>query len=97
MTCRDEILEVVAGLVEHQPDRVFTVRDVVEGMLARGTTYTMNTIKQHVSSRMCRNATRDPHHQYVDFERVAVNTYRLVEPVATPPQRRGQRRRRSSE
>ena len=79
MTCRDEILAVVQVLKGARPDGTFGVEDVLRAMHERGTVYADRTIRAHVISKMCTNAPAHHGTQYPDFERVARNTYRLIE------------------
>jgi hypothetical protein len=77
MTCRSEILSFMAGSAKHEVGRVFTVKEVVDGMMAAGTVYKPSTIRTHITSRMCANAPNNHAVTYHDVERIGKGTYRL--------------------
>lgn len=78
-TCRDEILEAIRSILSRSGRDSFDVDEVVREMSARGTSYSENTIRTHIGSRMCSNA---PDHHAVahkDLVRVDRGVYRLRE------------------
>jgi len=48
-------------------------------MRVNGTRYLATTIRGYVVTKMCRNAPKSSATHYQDLERVAPNTYRLIE------------------
>lgn len=76
MTCRDEILEVAVELARASSTGEFTLEDVVEHMNRRGTRYAEQTIRTHVTSRLCANAPDHHAVTYDDFIRTDKGTYR---------------------
>ncbi len=78
MTCRTDILAVARILSLQSADGTFTAQDVVAAMRARGTTHLDTTIRRHVSSEMCRNATGSTAARYHDLERVERGRFRLL-------------------
>ena len=78
MSCRAEILEVAQILKTRRPDGTFTVRQVLEEMSRRGTTYQASTIRGDVGTKMCRHAPKSSATHYPDLERVATSIYRLA-------------------
>lgn len=71
MTARDEILQALEVLGD-----TFSPDDVVREMRRRGSSYAESTIRTHVVSRMCSNASDNHAKTYDDFERVADGVYR---------------------
>ncbi len=75
VTCRDEILDVLPAVIE--PDGTFTVASVVAALRARGSRYAEGTIRTHVVSRMCSDATDHHARTYDDLTRVQRGRYQL--------------------
>ena len=71
MTCRDEILSAFDTLSRRTGRDAFGPAEIVSEMQLNGTTYAESTIRTHIISRMCANAS--DHHAvvYQDLERVA--------------------------
>jgi len=84
-TCRDEILDVVALLVDDANDS-FTIVEVVEEMRRRGSRYAESTIRTHIGSFMCSNAPDHHGTTYQDFERLDRGRYRILDGARTPNQ-----------
>ncbi len=78
MTCRDEILDAVAGIIRRSGQEQFTVAEVIQEMSRRGTSYAESTIRTHVTSRMCANAPDHHGVVYGDLLRIGRGTYRLA-------------------
>lgn len=78
MTCRTDILAVARLLSQQSADGTFAAQDVVAALRARGTTHLDTTIRRHVSSEMCRNATGSAAARYHDLERVGRGRFRLL-------------------
>jgi DNA-binding transcriptional regulator YhcF (GntR family) len=76
-TCRDEILETIRTLGRRSQTDRFTIQQVINEMNAKGTTYSENTIRTHIASRMCRDAPDNHAVVYDDLERVGRGEYRL--------------------
>jgi len=78
MSCRDEVLEMVRTLTAHRSPKTFTIQEVIDGLRDKGTKYSENTIRTHVSSRMC--VTAPPHHKsrYRDFQWVSRGLYKVI-------------------
>ena len=77
MTCRGDILNFINGLLAGRRDNLFTMQEVVDGMLAAGSAYKASTIRTHITSRMCANAPDNHAVTYDDLERVSRGAYRL--------------------
>lgn len=75
MTCRDEILACINSMAN--PNREFTVEEIVDSMRAGGSRYAESTIRTHITSRMCANAPDNHAVTYQDLERVGTGIYRL--------------------
>jgi hypothetical protein len=76
MTVRDEILSALPAIRGRIGSDVFTIKDVIDEMSRRGTSYADSTIRTHVASRMCANAPDNHARVYADLERVAPGRYR---------------------
>lgn len=76
MTCRDSVLGAFERLERRHGRRELELAEVVGEVLARGSEYAESTIRTHITSRMCANATS--HHATVcaDLKRVARGCYR---------------------
>lgn len=72
-TARDEILDAIRRLGTD----VFSIRDVIDELRARGSRYRDSTIRTHITSRMCANAPDHHGTVYPDLERVGRGLYRL--------------------
>lgn len=81
-TCRDEILQAIRALTSRSRSDSFTIQQVIDEMSARGTTYSENTIRTHVASRMCQDAPDNHAVVYDDLERIGRGEYRLTRRAA---------------
>lgn len=75
--CREEILEAVEAIMAGKDRKVFTVREVVDYMKAKGTVYAESTIRTHITSRLCGNAPDNHPVTYDDLVRVGHGEYAL--------------------
>lgn len=78
MTCREEILFCVERLGRRTGRNEFSLQEIVRQMQEEGTAYKENTIRTHITSRMCANAPDHHATTYGDFERVSHSIYRLT-------------------
>lgn len=78
MTCRERILEVARDLTRERAEGTFSVKDIIEEMMARGLPYSKNTIYVCLAVVMCKGAARRPLLQFDDLERVSKGVYRLA-------------------
>jgi hypothetical protein len=76
-SCRDEILDAFKELTLLTGFEEFAVPDVIEMMRVRGTRYSENTIRTHITSRMCANAPNHHAVTYDDLIRTGKGLYRL--------------------
>lgn len=77
-TAREEILSVVKSITKEREEKHFSLSEVLEFMKSKNTRYKESTIRTHVTSRCCSNASN--HHATVfnDYERIGKGLYRLV-------------------
>lgn len=78
VTCREDILTVARVLARASADGTFSSQEVVAALRARGTMHLDTTIRRHVASEMCRNATGPGAGKYHDLERVERGRFRLI-------------------
>lgn len=78
MTCREEVLEAIRGILRRSGADTFDLRQVLDEMNARGTSYSEATIRTHVASRMCANAPDNHAAVYDDLIRIGHVRYRLA-------------------
>lgn len=80
MVCHDEVREAAYYLAGISSKGHFTVDAIVAELRRRGCTHRESTIRTHVTSRMCVNAS--DHHPvvYADLRRVGVGVYCLADP-----------------
>jgi hypothetical protein len=78
MTCRDEVLAAAKDLCTRLGRDTFTLAEVLAEMRTRKSTYTESTIRTHVTSRMCRNASTHHATTFDDFESLGGGVYRLL-------------------
>ena len=76
-TCRDEVLAVARTLASRSASGTFTLDQVIREMRGLDTRFKENTIRTHVTSRMCANAPDHHGTVYDDFERVDRGEYRF--------------------
>ena len=77
-TCRSEILDAMRSLQSRHGRKVFDLSEIIQEVLARGSTYAESTIRTHVASIMCANAPTNHGTTYKDLERVGRGQYRLL-------------------
>lgn len=77
MTCRDEILAAARVLSKQHTEATFSMQDIITVMRERKTGHLDTTIRRHVSTLMCANATGPEAGKYKDLERVSRGRYRL--------------------
>jgi hypothetical protein len=73
-SCRDEVINALAGLAARDRKRVFTAREVHAEMMVIGTSYAESTVFKTMQ-RMKELATRPP---YARLERVGKEGFRLL-------------------
>ncbi len=77
-TCREQVLRAARAVMRQAGRETFTAAEVVGHLKAEGSSYSENTIRTHVNSRMCLDAPANHDVVYPDFRRVARGQYRLV-------------------
>lgn len=77
MTCRDEILTCANRIVSKKRINEFTLQEIIDSMQTTGTKYKENTIRTHVTSRMCANAPKHHAVKFKDLGRVDHGVYKL--------------------
>jgi hypothetical protein len=75
--CREEILEAAEAIMAGRDRKVFTVKEVVDYLKAKGTVFAESTIRTHITSRFCANAPDNHPVTYEDFVRVGHGEYAL--------------------
>lgn len=75
--CREEILGAITTITRGSQKNTFTLDQVIREMERRGSGYAENTIRTHVTSKMCANAPNHHASVYEDLERVGRGLYRL--------------------
>ncbi|MBB6451632.1 hypothetical protein HNQ94_000053 [Salirhabdus euzebyi] len=78
-TCREEILQVVHSIVKERNKNEFTISEVIKLMKQRDTIYAEGTIRTHINSRCCSNASNHHGTVYNDFERIEYGKYKLAD------------------
>ena len=81
MSAHHEIREVAHSMVAQSTDEEFSLVGIIAEMYARGSGYSVQTIRTHVASRMCANAPKN-HAIYNDFWGIdrGSGRYRLFNP-----------------
>jgi hypothetical protein len=79
-TAREEILLAVSDVLRRSGGIVFNIGDVVVEMRRRGSRYAESTIRTHITSRMCANASDHHARVFDDFERLDRGHYQLRRP-----------------
>ncbi len=76
-------------MIADSPEKEFLLADIIAKMRAGGTRYSEQTIRTHVTSRMCANAPRNHAIVYNDFWCIdrGSGRYRLFDPKADKPVR----------
>lgn len=77
MTYRNEILDCANKIVTQKQTNIFTMQEILDCMRAKGCPYNENTIRTHVSSRMCANSPDHHDSTYDDFERISDGVFRI--------------------
>jgi hypothetical protein len=76
VTCRDEVLAAFDSLERWNDRTDFGLAEVVHEVQAAGTVYSENTIRTHITSRMCADAPDHHATVYDDLERIDRALYR---------------------
>ncbi|WP_456095349.1 DUF7669 domain-containing protein [Parafrankia elaeagni] len=77
MTARSEILDAVPSICDANGE--FELIDAVNELRRRGSRYKESTIRTHIISRMCRDASKNHAVTYDDFAHVRPGRYRLID------------------
>ena len=77
-TCRDELLLVTRVLIKDKGDNRFTIVEAIEHMKRNKTIYKESTIRTHITSRCCSNATRHHAVTYNDYEALGNGEYKVI-------------------
>ena len=82
MAAHHEIREAAQAMVAQSVNGEFSLADIITEMNARGSAYSEQTVRTHVTSRMCANAPRNHAAVYNDFWCVdrGSGRYRLFNP-----------------
>lgn len=75
MTCRDEVLAAFQRLISRTSRQAFTPAEIVREVTAVTYAYRESTIRTHVVSRMCANASDHHDVDYDDLERLGRGLY----------------------
>ena len=76
MTCREAVLAAFERLERRHERREIDLSEVVGEVLAHTSQFAESTIRTHITSRMCANATSHHATVYADLKRVARGCYR---------------------
>ena len=79
--CHEQVLAAARSITARKGRNEFSPQEVVTYLIAAGTRYRESSIRTHVTSRCCRNATNVEEHfgvTYDYFERVGHARYRIV-------------------
>lgn len=76
---RDNILAAVHEIVKRKNINEFEVGEIVEFMLGNNPRLNASTIRTHITSRCCVNASANHSVTYNDYERIGRGLYRLFE------------------
>lgn len=76
MTCSDDVLSAFERLERRYGREAFDLSDVPQEVQSGGSTYKESTIRTHVTSRMCSDATDNRGTTYADLDRVERGRYR---------------------
>lgn len=77
---RDVILTVVQELVERKGSNEFELGEAVEYILSKNPNLNTSTIRTHITSRCCINASSHHAVTFNDYERISRGVYRLYDP-----------------
>ena len=75
MIARDDIRAPLPAVRARTGSDTFTAQDVIYELGRRGTSYSVSTIRTHVTSRLCANAPDNHGQVYSDLERVERGRY----------------------
>jgi len=78
-TARDEILQACSELKRRLAREVFSVREILDALQAKGTDFSESTLRTHITSRMCGEAPKNHGTVYNDLQRASRGMYRLVD------------------
>lgn len=77
-TARDEILTAVKNITREREEKQFGLGEVLQYMIADGTSYKESTIRTHITSKCCSNSPNHHGSVFNDYERIGKGIYRLV-------------------
>jgi len=77
-SCRPEVLSAMTSLERRHAREEFALAEIVAEVLANSMGYTEATIRTHVTSVLCANASAHHATRYPDLERVDRGMYRMV-------------------
>ncbi|MET1174512.1 DUF7669 domain-containing protein [Paenibacillus amylolyticus] len=78
LNCREEILWAARAIVSSKGDNLFTPKEVIDYMKRANTIFAASTIRTHITSRCCSNATHHHKTYYEDYERVQPGHYKVL-------------------
>lgn len=77
-TCREQVVEAAKAVTIEKGVNEFAATEIVAYLIETGTGYSVSTIRTHVASRCCVNASNPDDNGDKHFERVERGKYRLV-------------------
>jgi hypothetical protein len=81
--CREAVVLAAQDIIKRKGVNEVTVLEIADLLLSKGTPYSKNTIRTHVTSRLCANAPRNHGSKYSDFMRISRGLYRLLNEAST--------------
>lgn len=76
MTARSEILAAIPSV--QRGDGTFSLRDILNELARRNSSFAESTLRTHIRSSMCVNAPKNHGTTYDDLERVSRGIYRAT-------------------
>ncbi|SLK16217.1 DUF7669 domain-containing protein [Paenibacillus sp. RU26A] len=78
LNCREEILWATREIDSAKGNNLFTPKEVIDYMKKANTLFVESTIRTHITTRCCSNATHHHKSYYEDYERVQPGYYKVL-------------------
>lgn len=76
--CREEVCEAAIAIINKKGENAFSINEVLDYLVNKGTSYKTSTIRTHITSRCCKNAPQNHGTKYDDFERISNGCYKVI-------------------
>lgn len=77
LTCREELLQCAKELVLLKGENQFSINELVNTMIGKGSNFKESTMRTHITSKCCVDAPMNHNTNYNDYMRLGDGNYAI--------------------